>query len=137
MGGVPILLIEPRKCRNKAARLQELKNMATEVFATIAGRAVSYDQNDLLHQRKRRWTTAFMISTALGTLAGGSGLGVNALFLVQLIQDQGPIRSLSTLLLVIAFPLLYLGAHCLDKADMAERAIRREYCRKHGLLADR
>jgi hypothetical protein len=111
--------------------------MATEVFLTITAGAANCHDSDLLHRRKGRCSTAFMISTALGALAGAGGLGVNALFLFGLAQDQGPIRSLSTSLLVLAFPLLFLGAHCLDKADIAERAIRLEYCREHRLPGEK
>lgn len=107
--------------------------MTTEALVTIAGRAVRRQGNGSLSRRKRRWTVAFLISATLGAVAGVSGLGINTLFLLRLAQNNGPIGSISILLLVIAFPLLFLGAHCLDKVDAVERAIRLEYCRKRGL----
>jgi hypothetical protein len=74
-----------------------------------------------------------LISATLGALAGVIGLGINALFLFHLAQNKGPIGSMGISLLVIAFPLMFLGAHCLDKEDAVERAIRLDYCRKLGL----
>src|SRR6476659_10789372 len=110
--------------------------MTTEAFAKIEGRALSRKKDDPLSQLKRWWLAAFLFSATLGSLAGVTGIGINALFLFQMAENKGAIGLVGVWLLLIAFPLLFLSAHCLDKIDSVKRQIRLEYCREHGFDDD-
>jgi len=110
-----------------------MKRMTTDAFAQITGRAASTQEDDPLSQSKRRWKAAFLSSATLGSIAGVSGIWINALFVFGIAENKGAIGLVGIWLLVIAFPLLFLSAHCLDKVDSVERQIRLEYCKRHGL----
>jgi hypothetical protein len=86
-----------------------------------------------LEKAHSRWTIGLFLSATIGTLAGLLGLVINGLFLIGVMERTGKISLIATWLIVAAFPLLMLAAHCLDRADAARRSLRLEYCRRHGL----
>ena len=88
------------------------------------------------HRRQMNWTAALIISASLGALSGVCGIVIGAASLLGLTHSMKGISSLTTILIVIAFPLLMLAAHCLDRLDDIEHEIRLEYCREHGLTDD-
>mgnify|MGYP003460592805 CR=1 FL=1 len=90
-------------------------------------------ENTSLEQSERRWTFGLFFAAVLGAIAGLGGLAIGGLSLVGAIDPNTRLVTVGTLLIVAAFPLFFLGAHCIDKADAVDKAIRREYCRQHGM----
>ena len=107
--------------------------MSARAIADVRGQVLNTTTNDPLTRLKRSWSAAFVTSATLGVLAGVSGLGINALFLFDIAENKGTLSLAGTWLLVVAFPLLFLSAHSLDRVDTVERMIRAEYCDKHGV----
>lgn len=89
-----------------------------------------------LHVTESRWTYCLFISSTLGVGAGLVGMVIGAFSLIGLLDGNRGIQTVGTWLIVAAFPLLILAAHCLDKAREAEKAMRLEHCRRHGLKDD-
>ncbi|MBC7900565.1 MAG: hypothetical protein H7070_11000 [Saprospiraceae bacterium] len=85
-----------------------------------------------LGRSRDRWKYMLFSSTVLGFTAGSAGLFFSILpwFLPR---DPEGISSIGTWLTVAFFPLLILAAHSLDKIRDAEKALRLQYCRRHGL----
>lgn len=83
-----------------------------------------------------RWTAALTVSSVLGAFSGFGGMMIGLFSLVGLLDDDAVLSTVGTLLIVAAFPLFATAAHALDKIHEAEKTIRLEYCRKHGLKDD-
>ena len=81
----------------------------------------------------RHWTAGLFVSALFGTLSGLGGLTLGFLTFIGLILPSTSLYTTSTLLIGASFVLFGLAAHCIDKADAADKAIRLEYCRQHGL----
>jgi len=77
-----------------------------------------------------KWFALMLVSGAVAAGAGISGL-ILGLTAWELANSR--LSTSAALLLAISFPLLFLMAHCMDKIGEIEKAIRLEYCRKHGL----
>lgn len=80
-----------------------------------------------------RWTAALIASSILGISSGLMGLIISGLSLLGFLANNKGVSNLGTWLIVVAFPLIMFAATSLDKVDEAEKAIRLDYCRKHGL----
>lgn len=80
-----------------------------------------------------RWQAALFTSAALGVFSGLAGLIISGLSLLSFFKDSKEIGNAGACLIVAAFPLMMLTAHCLDKIYAADKAIRLDYCRRHGL----
>lgn len=102
--------------------------MTARAIADFRGQVLTTTTDDPLIRLKRSWSAAFVTSATLGVLAGISGLCINALFLFNIAENKGALSLAGTWLLVVAFPLLFLSAHSLDRVDLVERMIRAEYC---------
>lgn len=89
-----------------------------------------------LEQRERRWTAVLFVLVMLGAISGLGGLAIGGLSLLGVIDSNTGLPLFGTLLNAASFPLFFLAAHCMDKADAADKAIRREYCRQHGMKDD-
>ena len=77
------------------------------------------------------WNWGLLISIGLGLLAAIVGL---SFIIVSWFAQVGMPWSIpGALLLVVSIALFFFAAHCMDKVDEAGKAIRREYCRTHGL----
>ena len=85
------------------------------------------------HQSLRRWTAGLFVSAVLGALAGLAGLAIGLLTLLELILPTTTVYATGTVLIGSSFILFGLAAHCLDRSDAADKAIRLEYCKQHGL----
>jgi hypothetical protein len=120
----------------KHAPLKEMKKMTAQAITNLTGRSLAIQEDDRLVRCKRQWSAGFLVSASLGGMSGITGIVINALFLFEIAENKGAISLAATWLLVAAFPLLFVGAHCLDRIDTVERAIRAEYCREHGLEDD-
>lgn len=86
-----------------------------------------------IQQSLRRWTTGLFVSAMLGAVSGLVGLTIGFLTIGELIVPSTSLYTVSAVLIGASFILFGLAAHCLDKADGADKAIRLEYCRQHGL----
>ena len=104
--------------------------MTGRAMADVGCHILTTQKSDPLARSKRVWSATLLFSVMLGTVAGISGLGINALILVDIAENKGAISMAATWLLVAAFPLLFLSAHCLDRIDIVERMIRAEHCRE-------
>lgn len=90
-------------------------------------------KESILHKSRENWITALFISSTLGVLMGLFGLVINGLSSFGFLANDQRIGQLGIWLIVVTFPLAAFTAHCLDKIDEANKTIRIEYCRKHGM----
>ena len=88
-----------------------------------------------LSKSRDRWTAVLLSSSVLGLAAGLGGLALSIVSWFFHDTTKG-VSELGTLLVVAFFPLLILAAHSLDKVREAEKALRMEHCRRHGLRDD-
>jgi hypothetical protein len=72
-------------------------------------------------ESKRHWTIGIGVFFSLGVVAMFMGLILAAESYVGLVIDSEWVANVSALLLIAAFPLLSLGAHCMDKVAAVER----------------
>ncbi|MBK8466840.1 MAG: hypothetical protein IPL32_13505 [Chloracidobacterium sp.] len=70
-----------------------------------------------------RWKMTFVFSSALGGITGLVGTVIGTLSLLRLLSDYHRVENFGTVLLVVAFPLLILAAHSIDKAHEAEKSM--------------
>lgn len=83
-----------------------------------------------------RWKVVLMLSSLFGSICGLMGTTLGVMSLLRLLTDHRLLDIAGTVLLVVAFPLLVLAAHSLDKVSEADKAIRIESCRRTGLMTD-
>lgn len=69
------------------------------------------------------WKMTFVFSGALGAITGLAGTVIGVLSLLRLLSNYHRVENFGTVLLVVAFPLLILAAHSVDKAHEAEKSI--------------
>lgn len=81
----------------------------------------------------RRWRLILIASAVSGGLSWIGGMAIGLLSLVGELNTHPRIDRFGTVLLVAAFPLIILAAHCLDRAHEVEKAITIEYCRRTGM----
>lgn len=79
-----------------------------------------------------KWTAVLFFSFVSATAAGILGLMFWALSLMHATLRFDRLQTVGTLLIVAAFPLMAVAAHCLDKIDSADKAARLNRCRMHG-----
>lgn len=84
-----------------------------------------------LHRRQQRWTWCLLVSIALTTFCGAAGLGIAAASFIS--RPTPAIGAFGTASVIVTFPLLVLVAHCLDKIDETDKAIRIDYCKRHWM----
>jgi hypothetical protein len=78
---------------------------------------------DTLCRNRNRWLTGFFVCALAGIGSGITGLLIGGLLLFGFFPPNNTPGSLETWMLVLAFPLFILAAHCLDKAAEAKKAI--------------
>lgn len=72
----------------------------------------------------RHWTIGIGVFFSFGIIAMVMGLILAAESYVGLVIESDRIANVSALLLIVSFPLLSLGAHCMDKVAAVEREER-------------
>ena len=87
-------------------------------------------------QTLRRWTAGLFVSAFLGVVSGFGGLALGFLTMGGLVVTSTGLYTFGTVLIGASFIMFGLAAHCLDRADAADKEIRLEYCRQHGLKDD-
>jgi len=77
-----------------------------------------------LLRRRHRLALALTAYTAAFLVTGLFGLVLASASLVHVVSSASRAAILGNALLVLTFPLLFLAAHCLDKMDEVNSAIR-------------
>lgn len=90
-------------------------------------------ENSIPDKRGHRWIRVMYVSVVGGVLSNLMGLVMSGLALIGALEQTPVFKTIATLMIAASFPLLFLAAHSMDKADAADKAIRREYCRQHGM----
>jgi len=92
------------------------------------------DHSSRLHRQQSMWMTALVTSGSLGAITGVSAILIGTGSFFGLSKEIKGISSLLTVLIIIAFPMFVIAAHCLDRLDDVERSIRIEYCNATGVI---
>ncbi len=116
-----------------AARRKGMKKMTTATAINNIDSGVTNASPITLQQSLRRWNTGLFVSGGLGAVSGLVGLMIGFLTLIEQFAPTTKIYTIGTVLIGASFILFGLAAHCLDRADATDKAIRLEYCRQHGL----
>ena len=114
----------------------EMKKMTTATAINNIDRSFADASSTQTQESFRRWTAALFVSAVLGGVSGLSGLTIGVLTIGELIVPSTNLYTIGTVLIGASFIFFGLAAHCLDKSDAADKAIRLEYCRQNGLKDD-
>ena len=106
--------------------------MTATLFQQINGN-IAVPTGTPLQKKRRHWTAGLCISAFLGAVFGLGGISIIGLSLTGLVEHATGLTALGTLLIAGSFPAFFFAGHCLDRADAADKAMRLEYCRLHGL----
>ena len=110
--------------------------MNKAITASITDR-IHYDTTDReatpSRRTLRRWNTGLLTAAVLGILTAMSGLVLGILTIGGYIDPGTGPYTTGVMLVGASFIFFGLAAHCLDKSDAVDKAIRQEYCKKHGL----
>jgi len=90
-------------------------------------------QVQLTSARRAFWTAAIVPCFAGSAISLSAGMMVSILSWTGLIHTSRLVAYLAVGLLMAAFVLMFLGAHCMDRRDAAEKAERLEQSRREGL----
>ena len=115
------------------ARPMEMKKMTTVTAMNKIGGSMVDSDATTMQQSLRRWSAGLFVSAVLGAVSGLVGLTMGFLTLLELFVPTTTLYTVSTVLIGASFILFGLAGHCLDKTDAADKAIRLEYCKQHGL----
>lgn len=85
---------------------------------------------DVLNKARKRWLLGSLIAGICGACSGLLGLALCGMFAFELLTETLTLGRLETGLMVGAFPLFILAAHCLDKSDEIKKAAREEFCKQ-------
>ena len=85
---------------------------------------------------RRRWNAGSFVSAFFGFVCGLGGLTIGFLTVSELTVPSTGLYTSGTVLIGTSLILFGLAAHCLDKADAADKAMRLERCRQQGLKID-
>lgn len=102
-------------------------------FSHIDVHAAKVGTESRFQRKQTFWMGSLIVSASLGAVAGLCGIVIGAMSFLGLTGHIRGISTLTTVLVVASFPLLFGAAHCLDRLDDIEREIRIEYCRERGL----
>jgi len=90
-------------------------------------------QVELTSARRTFWTAAMVPCFAGSGLSLAVGLTLSGLSASGVIHISRLVAYLAVGFLLAAFVLSFLGAHCMDRRDAAEKAERIEQSRREGL----
>jgi membrane-bound ClpP family serine protease len=79
---------------------------------------------DAAKESKRHWTIGIGVFFSFGVMAMVMGLILAAESYIGLVIESDRVANVSAFLLIVAFPLLSLGAHCMDKVAAVQREER-------------
>ena len=89
---------------------------------------------ELTSARRAFWTAALVPCFAGSAITLSAGMIVSVLSWTGLLTASSVLAYFTIGLLFSSFILMFLGAHCLDRRDAAERAERIERSRREGLV---
>jgi hypothetical protein len=89
-----------------------------------------------LQRSLKRWNVGLFLSALSGVLSGLGGIAIGALAAGELILPSAGFYTASAILVGSSLILFGFAAHCLDKAEAVNKAMRLEYCRRNGLKDD-
>src|SRR5215216_7042214 len=108
--------------------------MNAMAVSNIEVHVVQADHSSRIHRQQAMWMTALITSAFLGALTSVSAILIGSASFFGLSREIKGISSLVTVLIIIAFPMFVIAAHCLDRLDDVERSIRIEYCNATGVI---
>ena len=79
------------------------------------------------------WKLTLVVGSVFGGICGLVGMILGLMSLLGFLNNYPLLNGAGTLLLVIAFPLIILAAHSLDKAYEIDKEITIQYCRQTGM----
>ena len=82
------------------------------------------------------WNLGLIVSGIGGFVTGVCGIAIGFAAALGLTIEGPTLYITTTILIGASFVLFGIAAHCIDKANSVERAIRLERCRKHGLKGE-
>jgi hypothetical protein len=141
MNPLPALYSFPRNlcCTKKCVNISPVPGDKTVKVITVPN-SQYYENADreteALSRTQKRWIAVLFISGATGFLSGLSGIALMALSLFGVSDRLSGLGHIGGWLFAAFLWLLVVAAHAIDKADQAEKAIRLNYCRMHGLKED-
>ena len=94
------------------------------------------DSDNTLRRSLHRWIAALLFCLALTLDSFVIGIAIAHLAFTGAVDGRSRWSFLGTLLIAAGFPLLLLTAHCMDRIDAAETAIRTEYYCENNLFFD-
>ena len=92
------------------------------------------EKRDTSSDRLRRWTAGLFISAIAGGLSGLIGLVMSGAAELGVVEHTDKAYAAGTLLIGASFLLFGLAAHCADKRQETEKALRFEAYRRHTML---
>ena len=107
--------------------------MTTVTAINKIGESIAEQKTMPVQLTLRRWNASLFVSVVLGIVSGLAGLTIGFLTLLEIVVPSTTLYTIGTVCIGTSFVLFGLAAHCIDKADAVDKAIRLEYCRQHGL----
>jgi hypothetical protein len=98
--------------------MKEISNRQVDIHARLAEIARNYQRS------RRRWLVLLLISVFAALFMAASGFALAALSLVHVIETYGRLSTTGVGLIAASFPTLMFAAHCLDRIDDADHAIK-------------
>ena len=123
---------QARKVYRLGARIARASDMKATALSSIRSGTAGFTIGPR-SSAIQRWTAALFVLAIFGCLAGLGGFCLWLLSMIGLIAATTNLYTVGTLLIGASFVLFGLSAHCLDRVDAADKSIRVEYCRQHGL----
>jgi hypothetical protein len=111
----------------------EMKKMTTFTGFNDIERSAAPSHTTPTRESMRHWIAGLFVSAVLGGIAGLGGFVLGFLMFLGFIAPMTSRYTVATVLIGVSFIFFGLAAHCLDKSDATDKALRLEYCRQHGL----
>lgn len=83
-----------------------------------------------LRKTHRRWIKTLFVCAVIGIFLGLAGLIINGLSLLGFLENSRGVSRLGIWLIVAAFPLGAVFAHCLDRLEKTKEALKVDYLKK-------
>jgi hypothetical protein len=110
-----------------------MKKMTTVIAVNEIEHGMTSTTMTSIERSLKRWTAGLFLSAILAAVSGLAGFTIAVMTFGGYVVPHTNLYALGTVFIGVSFILFGLAAHCLDKAAAADKAIRLEYSRKHGL----
>jgi hypothetical protein len=98
--------------------MKEISVRQVDIYARPAEKARNYQRS------RRRWLVLLLISVFATLFMAACGFALAALSLLHVIETYGRLATIGVGLIAATFPTLIFAAHCLDRIDDADHAIK-------------